>query len=179
MEKIDSKIMRSEAGRCALIFGAVSGAYVFLEPLLAGAEVNLAWLTYLASLAKLVGLIILMRWCMKKLASSYEGVGVRQLRRFGMWIALFSATITALCSYVAVEFVFADTYAETLKMTIDTLAPMLDANSMSSLEGIEEHFGVFNLGVTLIWCYIYGCILSAILSSTVAGKQNPFDEEDD
>ena len=55
---------------------------------------------------------------------------------------------------------------------------MLDSNSMAALEGLESKMGVISLVSNLIWCFVYGWILSSIMSSSLVGKKNIFDDDD-
>ena len=86
MEKIDSKILSSEAARVALIFGAISGGYIFINSALT--QSGNALLTNIASVilwaGKFVGCILLMRFFMKRLMRSYEGVTRQNLLGYGV-----------------------------------------------------------------------------------------------
>ncbi|MGN1226188.1 MAG: hypothetical protein ACI4TL_03015, partial [Candidatus Cryptobacteroides sp.] len=81
MESIDKKIIVNEAAKAALIFGLISVAYLFcaflLNDSMAGSVVMVIF-----RLAKLVGLIWLMRWLMIKLKNKYAGVGRKELIRY-------------------------------------------------------------------------------------------------
>ena len=183
MEKIDSKIISSEAAKTALVFGAISGGYIFISQLLAQAESQLlvSAVSGILWLGKLVGCILLMRFFMKKLLGSYEGVSRQNLLAYGTQIALFSAIITAACSYIAVQYVFPGQ----TKDIFDTFGVyirnngMMDSNSLAQLDKMEGNFGVICLVSNLIWCFVYGWILSSIMSSSLVRKKNIFDDDDD
>ena len=180
MEKISGKIISSEAAVAALFFGLISGGYIFLNNLLAGLEsqILVSVLGIVVWLAKFVGCILLMRFFMKKLQASYEGVGRNQLLGYGTLIALFSAIITAACSYIAVQYVFPDITKTAFDTMYQTMGSMLDSNSVSMIEKMETHYASISLWANLIWCFVYGWLLSVILSSTLAGKKNIFDDDD-
>ena len=55
---------------------------------------------------------------------------------------------------------------------------MLDSNSLANLEKLEGNFGIISLVSNLIWCFVYGWILSAIISSSLTSKKNIFDDDD-
>ena len=178
METIDNTIIRNEAAVAALAFGAVSGGCCFLEPVIAGS--NLIWLSTVISLVKLVGLIWLMRFMMLRLRNKYEGVRRRELLRYGVWISLFSALITGICSYLCVEYVFSQFYTENFNLMWESLAPMMDSNSNAMMSTLESNYALISLVSVSLWCFIYGWILSGILSSRCA-PASIFDkkEEDD
>lgn len=177
MEKIDSKIISSEAAKSALFFGLISGGYIFITGLLTSG--------FLASLAsvvlwagKFVGCILLMRFFMKKLLGSFEGVGKRELVRFGTLIALFSAIITAACSYICVQYVFPDQIAQTMDVFYQSYASMLDSNSMAAMQNVESKIGLISMVSNFAWCFFYGWILSLIMAGNLAGKSSIFDDDD-
>ena len=180
MEKIDNKIISSDAARVALIFGAISGGYIFISgalglikaPVLTGIISVVLWI------AKFVGCIVLMRFFMKRLQSSYEGVTRGSLISYGSLIALFSAIITALCSYISVQFVFPGQISQAFDMVFQQYSSMLDSNSMAALEQMESKMGVMSMTGNLFWCLLYGWILSMILAGSVAGKKDIFDDDD-
>ncbi len=115
---------------------------------------------------------------MKKLLGSYEGVTRQNLLGYGTLIALFSAIITAACSYISVQYVFPGQITEAFNTAFEQTAGMLDSNSMAALEGLESKMGVISLVSNLIWCFVYGWILSSIMSSSLVGKKNIFDDDD-
>ena len=181
MEKIDSKIISSEAAKTALVFGAISGGYIFISQLLAQAESQLlvSAVSGILWLGKLVGCILLMLFFMKKLRGSYEGVSRQNLLAYGTQIALFSAIITAACSYIAVQYVFPGQTKDIFDTVLQTYSGMMDSNSLAQLDKMEGNFGVISLVSNLIWCFVYGWILSSIMSSSLVRKKNIFDDDDD
>lgn len=180
MEKIDSKILSSEAAKAALFFGLISGGYMFVNGILSTAESPLlvGILSTVLWAGKFVGCILLMRFFMKKLLGSYEGVTRQNLLGYGTLIALFSAIITAACSYISVQYVFPGQITEAFNTAFEQTAGMLDSNSMAALEGLESKMGVISLVSNLIWCFVYGWLLSVIMSNSLAGKKNIFDDDD-
>lgn len=176
METIDNKILLSEAASASLIFAAVSGAYVFLGPVLSNTAA--AWVYQLFALAKLVGLIWLMRFLMGKMRKNYD-IGRVQIRRYGTWIALLSAILTAACSYICIEYAFPDFYKETLDEVWKTMGSMMDDNSRGVIEYYENNLAMISMASNLIWCFLYGWVLSCILAPRVAPANNIFDDFED
>ena len=180
MEKISSKIISSEAARVALVFGAISGGYVFISGAIAQAESTLLLniLSIILWAGKLVGCILLMRFFMKRLMAAYDGVTRQNLLGYGTLIALFSAIITAACSYIAMQYVFPDQIKDAMDSFLQGYSGMMDSNSLDAIEKMEGNFGVISLVSNLIWCFLYGWILSSIMSNSLAGKKNIFDDDD-
>lgn len=179
MEKIDKSIIRSEASTAALLFGLISGGYDLLSPLIP--HIQPAWLANIVSIvlwaAKFVGCIYLMKACMVRLSGKYEGVGSSELLRFGTLIALFSAIITAACSYVSLQYVYPNMLNDTLMAYQSQMGGMLDSNTRSALEQAGGQLPLISLFSNLIWCFVYGWILSRILSRNL-GKEDFSDTKD-
>ena len=180
MEKISGKIISSEAAVAALFFGLISGGYIFINNYMVGldAQILAGAVGIILWLAKFVGCILLMRFFMKKLMRSYDGVERNQLLGYGTLIALFSSIITAACSYVAVQYVFPDITKTAFDTMYQSMGAMLDSNSTAMLEKMETHYASISLWANLIWCFVYGWLLSVIMSSTLANKKNIFDDDD-
>ena len=180
MEKIDSKIIFNEADKVALLFGAISGGYIFISGALAqsGSTLLANIISIILWAGKFVGCILLMRYFMKRLMGSYEGITRQNLLSYGTLIALFSAIITAACSYISVQYVFPGQIKDAMDAFLQGYNGMLDSNSLANLEKLEGNFGIISLVSNLIWCFVYGWILSAIISSSLTSKKNIFDDDD-
>lgn len=170
METINNKIISNEASRTALWFGLISGGFVLLSlPLSATGKTAVNILVNILSLAKLVGCIWLMRYMMQKLKSSYEGVGKRELVRYGTRIALFSAIITAAVTYVSYQYLFQGAVTTIFdNMYISLQQSGLDANTAELLNILESKYATYSTLGTLLWCFVYGWILSRILAPRIA-----------
>ena len=101
MELLDSKTLRSEGAKAGLVFGTISGGYIFLSQWLSGLGDTGGIINFILELGKIIGLIFLMRHYMIALNTIYDEVDRRQTFRFGVYTALFSALITAACAFIA------------------------------------------------------------------------------
>lgn len=171
METMDKKILRNEAARSAVLFGAVSGAYIILSMVLDARAV-----LYILDLAKLVGLIMLMKHCMQSLQNRYEGVDTRSLRRYGTLIALYSAIITAAAAYVSYQHLFPDAVKAMWDEIYMQMGSSLDANTRAGLQWTEANFAPVVTISQFIWCLLYGWILSSILAPRVS-PSDPFKQQ--
>lgn len=182
MDKIDNKAISSEAGRVALIFGLISGGYVLIDPLLnrIGVPVIANGLSIVLWAAKFFGCIYLMRFFMRKLSLLYGGVGRRELLRFGTLVALFSAIITAVCCYVSIGYLFTDQYTAAFDMLWQQMGSALDSNTRGSLQNMESNLAQISTVSNFLWCFIYGWVLSVILSGSVSSSSEAlFSDKDD
>lgn len=175
MEDIDRSTLVNRAAIAGAVLGLVSGSYIFLNFLLnnisgvaGGLVSSLLWIV------KFVVCIYLMMFFMKKLASGYSGVGNGETFRFGLLVAAFSALITAALSYIATEFVFAQTVGDSLNALMKMFSESLDSNSMTVMEGMMSNYSVWSFFSSLIWCFVYGAALSFILSRNIPSR-NPFE----
>ncbi len=181
MESIDKKIIANEAAKAALIFGLVSVAYLFCAFLMSESPIG-GIVLWIFRLAKLVGLIWLMRALMFKLKNKYAGVGRKELIRYGSFIALFSAIIVASGTYICYNLIFPEAITTMMDSVFEQLAPMLDSNGMEMLRSMESSIDIYETVSNLIYCFLYGWILSLILAPRIcptdifSEKNTPFEQ---
>ncbi len=172
METIDKKIIRNEAAKAGALFGLASGLYGILSLLLKSQGV-----IYILDFVKIAGLILLMRYCMKRLHDSYAGVNSSSLRSYGTHIALFSAIITAAFYYVSYQHFFPDAVTALWDQIYIQLGSTMDKNTRLSLQWTENNFSTIVLISQFIYCFLYGWVLSLILAPRVL-PSDPFTEND-
>jgi hypothetical protein len=90
-----------------------------------------------------------------------------------MAIALLSAIVYAAVSFANVAFISADMFAQEIDAVMQQMAPMMDSNSISLMDTMMEKMPQITFFSNLIYCFIYGTILSAILSRNIPSK-DPF-----
>ena len=181
MENINKRIITNEAAKAALIFGAVSLLYMLLPFVLKETFVNGLILNILR-IVKLVGLIWLMRALMIKLKNKFAGVGRKELVRYGSFIALFSAILVACGTYIYYNILFPDAITAMMDTLLEQIGPMMDSNSMEILESMEGSIDTFETISNLIYCFLYGWVLSLILAPKICPsdifteKNTPFEQ---
>lgn len=170
------KTMWSMAGTAGLALGLVSTAYMFLTILLEKVEINVflnSLLSFILWGAKFAGCIWLMRQAMKKFAAVDESITNRDTFAMGTATALLSALIFAAMSFANVAYFCADMYAEQINLVMQQMAPMMDSNSMSMMDDMMQSLPQITFFSNLIYCFLFGCVLSAILSRNIPSK-DPF-----
>lgn len=180
MENKDSKnSFWNMAGKAGLVLGAVSSAYMAISQLLSSgaSTTGTAFLLSLLSLvlwaAKFVGCILLMKLFMKRYAATDRNITNSDTFKFGMGVAFLSSIVYSAFYFAYVSFIAPDTFAAATSMLSETYGSIMTAEAMDALENINmERVSFFT---NLIYCFIFGTILSAILSSNIPSK-NPFDE---
>lgn len=179
MDLLDNKTLSSEGAKAGLIFGTVSGAYIFLAQMLQNLGQTGAIITYILSIAKLVGLIWLMRFYMTRLNEVYDEVDWKQTFCFGLYTAFFSALITAACAYMAYAYVYPTLAQQSLEAVIQAYGNNIDSNTQNEMMKMIEHFPLISFFTYFIWCYIYGTMLSLFLAKRVSNNNTTEIEEDE
>lgn len=175
-QNIIRKNMWNLAGRAGLVFGAISTVYMFINQLVGISQIPSFLSSLLGAilwLAKFGGCIYLMAFFMKRFVGENPQVGNSETFKLGMVISLLSALIYAAFSFANIAFISADMFAQEMDATIQQLSPMLDSNSMRMLDTMMDKMPQISFFTNLIYCFIYGTILSAILSRNIPTK-DPF-----
>jgi len=173
METLERGTLVNIAAIAGAALGLVSGAYEFISPAISGSVAggivdSVLWVV------KLVGCIWIMRWGMIYLSQKFEGVTNQHTRSFGLLAAAFSALITAAATYIAYEFAFPDFADKQIDAAYQMYGQYLDSNSMAMMDSLAENFSIINFFSRLFWCFIYGAVLTSILSRRIP-TQNPQD----
>ena len=171
--------MLEQAGKAGLVLGGVSVAYMLITMLTGklagnGPAILLGLLNVLLWLAKFVGCIFLMRLFILKFAQSDPTVDSSRAFRFGTLTALLSALIYAGFYMAYTSFIDPDMFSEAIEVLQDN--PMFDSNTMSQIEEILPKMPTYAFFGNLIYCWLFGTILAAIFSRSVASS-NPFIDE--
>ncbi len=170
----DRKSLWNEAGKAGLLLGGVSTAYLLLTALLGKVpshKVLLGILNFLLWAAKFAGCILLMRALMQRFVRLNPEADNSDSFRFGVVAALLSALFYAACNLAYVTFLAPDLYSAALDGVMQN--PMMDANSRDALLKLEPQLPKIGFFVNLAYCFLFGTILSAILSRSIP-SHDPF-----
>ncbi|MBR5385415.1 MAG: hypothetical protein IK143_06080 [Bacteroidales bacterium] len=118
------------------------------------------------------GCIYLMDRFMQNLTTDFEGVTRSHTFAYGRRIALFSSILVAGAGaiYTALN---QDLLIAEYDKAMAAYASMMDSNTLAIIEDFRNNLPVITLISTFIYCYLYGIILSAIIS-TRHPSRNPF-----
>ena len=178
-ETINNRIIWSAASVAGLAFAAITILCGQLQKGIAALELStfVAGLLYsIVWIAEFAGCIYLMIFLMRKLVRDYEGVTGADTNRYGRRIALFSAIVIATVNYLILYFTPADKLQEMTDTVLATYSSFLDANSQAMMEEMLPNLPAITFFSNLIYCFLYGTILSAILSRFIPSS-NPFASE--
>lgn len=170
--------MWNSAGKAAIFLGLISSAYLFITqymehlklPAFAG-----GLLGFILWAAKFGGCIWLMTFFMKKFAGGNSSADNSSTFRFGMITAFLSALIFSAAAFADVAFIHPDKYTEAIDSAMQTYVKMLDSNTMNALDNVMGKLPQITFFSNLIYCFIYGTVLSAILSRSIPST-DPFSD---
>lgn len=174
---INSKDIWDLATKAGLALGGISIAYMaitqFCMP--SSAKVGVSMLISVLSLAlwaaKFAGCIYLMKFFMKKLVAEHPDAINSDTFKLGVFTALLSALIYSAFYLLYTTVLAPDTFSEAMNMVQEAYANVLPQESLDAMS--EVNLPQLSFFTNLIYCFIFGTILSAILSRNIP-DQNPF-----
>ena len=177
-QNVIQKNMWNSAAKAGLVLGLVSTLFMFITnwteqaeiPAVLGSIVGIA-----LRCAKIGGCIWLMMFFMHRFAAMNPDVGNSDTRRLGTIIALLSALVYSAFSLADIMFISPEFYTQQIDAALQEMAPMMDSNSLSMVDAFLEKLPQITFFSTLIYCFIYGTVLSAILSRNIPST-DPFDD---
>ncbi len=175
-ENITSGILMNRAATAGLALGAVSTAYLFAVqylPHIIPSPVVVGIVTAILWIAKFTGCILILRAFMLNLADSYEGICRRQTMQLGILASLFSALIFSAANLADVLYICPDTVEQTLDLALSQYSTALGSNELEMLDTFKENIPSITFFSNLIYCFLYGTVLSAIMSRYIP-KADPF-----
>lgn len=175
-EKIEKKDVLNSASVSGLVLGAVCIAYACCIYAIDQTGMNAVLSTLLKTIlwaAKFVGCIFVMRYFMRRLDSRY-GISQRTAFRQGVLSALFSALIVSGATFAQIQFIITpESYEAEMMAAMSQMSGMLDSNSQRAMQGMIHQMPLISFFSTLIYCFLYGTVLSAILSRSMK-PSDPF-----
>ena len=175
-EKSRNKALWDLASKDGIALGMLSVACFALKQLLSGWEGALSTVAGGAVWAvQFAGAILLLRAFMKKFAAENEDASTLDTYTLGKRICLFSSIILAVAVTAVVVYYPDNILTRQFDMMMEQYSSMMDASSKETLAGttLADSPGVVFFS-QFIYAYVYGLVLSAILSRRIPGpKSNP------
>ena len=184
-EAVSDKNIWNDAARVGIIFGLFSSACLGLKELssLSGSTFLVALVGIVVWALEFFGCIWLMRHYMISETKKYQGIQQRDLYKFGRRVALLSGLILAAVNAYAVSLVPPETMEETLNAVATSMPGGMQADAQEQLGTMMDKFPLYTFVGQWIYCFLYGSILSAIMSryvfmySIVTGTDTPTEED--
>jgi hypothetical protein len=114
-----------------------------------------------------------MKFFMKKFVAENNGVTNANTFRLGNIMALLSALVYSAAAFANVAFISPELFEEQMNAVMQQMAPMMDSNTLGMMETYLENLPQITFFSNLIYCFLYGMILSFILSRNIPSK-DPF-----
>ena len=168
---LDNKSIWNESAVSGMLFGAVSIACMMGKE--AAAMSGKPFLTKLAGIVlwavEFFGCILLMKNRMMLLKDKYYEVKIEDSYKFGRRAALLSGLLVASANALIILKMPADT----MDTMVGTLASQmqLSASEMDSVGGVIDKLPLWTFVFEWIYCFLYGTVLSAIMSRYVFIKR--------
>ena len=175
-QNVIQKNMWNTAGKAGLFLGLASTAFLFISQSLGQIElpsfVN-SIISFVLWSAKFVGCIWIMKFFMKGFVSENESASNSDTFRLGMMMAILSALVYSAFAFANVAFISPELFEGQMDAVMQQMAPMMDSNTQSIMEKYMENLPQITFISNLIYCFLYGMILSFILSRNIPSK-DPF-----
>ena len=173
MNMIERKTVWSDAGLPGLVLGLIPAVTLTLGSLL-----NSVIFSYVLWFVKFASCIYLMYFFMRKFASLHEEVDNSDTFRFGVAVALLSAFVYASFYLVYVLYIHPGVFEESVRTAMENFSAYIDSNSREQLENMLPKLPTITFFVNLGYCFLFGTVLSAIISRMVPST-NPFSDNGD
>ena len=174
MEQIHKNLWNS-AAKAGLALGLVSSAYLFVNHWVASLSTPVisGLLSFVLWAVKFGGCIWLMMFFMKKFVAENQDAVNSDTFRFGVVTALLSAFVYAAFSFANTAYFSADMIAENMDTVMQAYSQFMDSNTMAQMDKMMTKMPQITFFSNLIYCFIFGTILSLILSRNIPNK-DPF-----
>lgn len=168
----------NSAGKAGLILGGLSTAHLAASDLLSSIQGAAGIITGLLSFvlwgAKFAFCIILMKKLMQKYANTLEEPSQREVFRFGRLSALLSSALFSAATMAYQLFIRPDAARQAFEALKGS--PAMTKEAMQMMESLLPQLPTFTFFVNLIYCFLFGLILSSIFSRNIVSN-NPFSEQ--
>ena len=175
-QNVIQKNMWNTAGKAGLVLGGLSTAYLFLTQGIGQAELP-AFLTSILTIVlwvvKFGGCIWFMMYFMRKFVSENPEADNGNTFKLGIAMAFLSALVYSAFSFANVAFLFPDLFTEQMDMLMQQMAPMMDSNTAAQMDKTMQNLPQLTFFSNLIYCFIFGTILSFALSRSIPNR-DPF-----
>lgn len=176
MDSNAKKMLWNMAGTAGLLMGLISTASMFIGQAMSTTQMPafaVSVIGFILWAAETGGCIYLMQLYMKKFAATCPEADNRATFRMGMATALLSALVYSAASFANMAFISADYYAEQFDMMMQQMAPMMDSNTATVMDNMLSSMPQITFISNLIYCFLFGTVVSAILSRNIPSR-DPF-----
>ena len=177
MNNKDIKSFINDAGVAGLILGTVTTAFLFtgmLIPKISMPAVVSRIFVLILWAVKFWFCIKLMQYFLTKAYTKYDQINKNNLLLYGTMIAFFSALIYAAAQLVNILFISNEEMLKAINTSIAQMYTMMDSNTKATISKTLRYLPQITFISNLIYCFIYGTILSFILTNLIFKNNTPF-----
>ena len=176
---ISKKTIWTEAGRNGLILGLATVALVLLNSLVAGVSgIGGGFLHTALWLIKLVGCILLFRFLLKRFTKANPEALYEDTRSVGLLTALTSALICAAYGLADALYIHPDSMQEAMDAAMESYSSIMTSDQMDMLANMTSGMPTITFFTMLIYCFLFGMVLTFIFAPQITPKKSIFDEPD-
>jgi len=172
--ELTSGTLWNKAAVSGLILAAVTIAFTLVSSLagkIDGAASGI--LSFVLWAGKVASCILLLRYFLVKLHNEYPDSDRKQLNGYGTRIAFLSAIVVAGYSLASMLLIEPEAFNEAMNVAMEQYKSMLDSNSLAAIEQMMPKLPAITFFSMLVYCFLWGWILSGIFSSSLA-PSDPF-----
>lgn len=182
-KEFSSSLSWNSAAVAGLVMGAATIALDYLPmlpALLGGDSVIGDLLGGVLKIAKIIVCIYLFRVLMLRFFNAVQ-TDYAGLQRYGLKVALFSSILVAGFSILQILVINPEMMTQTIQAVQNTYQNVLDSNTMAAMEKMISKLPVITFFSSLIYCYLWGWILSMTFARRLfpvnAFGERPGDDE--
>lgn len=178
-KEFSSSVSWNSAALAGLVMGVFTIAVDYLPSLpllLGGTGVFVGILNFILKVVKIVACVIAFKYLLERFHNNVK-VGYPELQRYGQKIALFSSILVSGFTMLHLLVINPDMIAQMVKSTQEAYQGMMDSNTMAAMEKMISKLPVITFFSSLIYCYLWGWILSTTFARRLF-PVNPFGERD-
>lgn len=174
-KSVSSRELWNKASATGLILALVTIAFGVLASLTGkmGSAIAGNTLSILLGLAKIIVCIVLFRYFLVKLKEGHPDAAKQDLKHYGLRIALCSSILVAGYNLLDILVINPDQVNQVAESFRTAYSQFADSNTLNAMDAIEGKMPVYVFFVTLIYCFVWGWVLAAIFSSSLA-PSDPF-----
>ena len=164
------------AGKYGLVFGLISAAYLYYRHLTVALGLTgfvSSALGFIIWAAKFVGCIKLMKYCMNRFTIGNPTATNSDTFKLGTLIAMFSAIVFSVITVADHLYIFPEYYQSLYAAMIQEYSKFMSAARIDEMKAMLADAPKTAFIGTFIYCFLFGTVLSLILSRNIPSK-DPF-----
>lgn len=174
----------ADAGVPGLVLGGISIAYLLINSYTTGltgkgfAAFLIGTLNFLLWAGKLALCIWLLRSYILHFSEQNPSEDRRRVLGFGVAAAFLSALLYSVFYLAYVLYINPEAISASFDAVMQQYSSMMDPATVEAMENLRSDMPVATFFTNLIWCFLFGTILSAIFSRNIGpDSDNPFKDE--